>query len=463
MGACTGNEVTTEQSGTLARGGPAGTLSNPAELVSRDGLLEATLTVAPATIPIAGGSRWAITVNGSSPGPTLRLRPGDHLRLVLQNRTGYSTNLHTHGLRVSPSGNADNPFLEVPAGKTFTYEIDIPSDHPGGLYWYHPHFHHQVAAQLFAGFFGAIILEDSFDDTAGVAGAQERLVLLHDTNPGATESSVMNATGADRMLGREGSLLTVSGQQLPEVSSTTGMLERWRILNASPSRFYRLRLDGHRFNVVGTDGGRLSLPRVVESVDLVPGERLEVFVLPIEAGTFKLSTHPIDRGSPGMGMGGRTNSTSSAPVDLMSFRVTGERAPPAKLPSLPQTRASIDAADSTRELVFAMQGMSFTIDGRTFSGDRVDARVKAGTTEEWTIRNISQMDHPFHLHVWPFQVLAQSQSGSPSPGWKDVVNVPAGGWVRIRIPFTEVTGKTVYHCHILDHEDLGMMGVIEVA
>ncbi|MGE0060427.1 MAG: multicopper oxidase domain-containing protein, partial [Dehalococcoidia bacterium] len=91
-----------------------------------------------------------------TPGPTLRVRPGDRMRIVLDNRSGHPTNLHTHGLRVSPGGNADNPFIEIPDGKSFSYEIDIPANHPGGLFWYHPHFHHHVAEQLFAGFFGAI-------------------------------------------------------------------------------------------------------------------------------------------------------------------------------------------------------------------------------------------------------------------------------------------------------------------
>ena len=108
-----------------------------------------------------------------------------------------------------------------------------------------------------------------------------------------------------------------------------------------------------------------------------------------------------------------------------------------------------------------MQGMNFFIDGRSFNADRTEIRGRLGTIEEWTIRNSSTMDHPFHIHVWPFQVVSQS-NGLTIEGWKDVVNVPAGGWVRVRIPFADIAGKTVYHCHILDHEDMGMMGVIEV-
>jgi FtsP/CotA-like multicopper oxidase with cupredoxin domain len=103
-------------------------------------------------------------------------------------------------------------------------------------------------------------------------------------------------------------------------------------------------------------------------------------------------------------------------------------------------------------------GMAFTIDGKTFDGARVDTSTRLGTTEDWIVRNTSAMDHPFHLHVWPFQVV----DGPATSGWKDTVNVPANGAVRIRIPFRDYDGTTVYHCHILDHEDLGMMGVIDV-
>jgi FtsP/CotA-like multicopper oxidase with cupredoxin domain len=104
----------------------------------------------------------------------------------------------------------------------------------------------------------------------------------------------------------------------------------------------------------------------------------------------------------------------------------------------------------------------FTIDGKAFDPDRTDITTRLRRVEEWTVRNTSPMDHPFHLHVWPFQVVARSDGGPVGPAWKDTFNVPAGGWVRARVRFDDFDGRTVYHCHILDHEDLGMMGVIEV-
>ncbi|WP_237770079.1 multicopper oxidase domain-containing protein [Ornithinimicrobium sp. CNJ-824] len=104
--------------------------------------------------------------------------------------------------------------------------------------------------------------------------------------------------------------------------------------------------------------------------------------------------------------------------------------------------------------------MDFTIDGRSFDPDRTDQQVRLDTVEEWTIGNVGPLDHPFHLHVWPMQVMDVDGRRPEEPLWLDVVNVPAGGTVTVRIRFADFGGRTVYHCHILDHEDLGMMGTI---
>jgi FtsP/CotA-like multicopper oxidase with cupredoxin domain len=121
--------------------------------------------------------------------------------------------------------------------------------------------------------------------------------------------------------------------------------------------------------------------------------------------------------------------------------------------------------DALRELVFDVgmgggRGMRFMIDGREFDPDRVDTEVRMGAVEEWVLRNPSPMDHPFHLHVWSFEVLDAGDGPLQAPEWRDVINIPAGREVRIRVRFADFGGRTVYHCHILDHEDLGMMSVI---
>ena len=173
-------------------------------------------------------------------------------------------------------------------------------------------------------------------------------------------------------------------------------------------------------------------------------------------------------------MGASSGSTTRTLVATMTTTGT---APPAALPATLAPTASLALAPATsrRELVLAMgtggggmggggggMGRSFTINGKTFDPARTNITTNLGHVEEWTLTNTSTMDHPFHLHVWPFQVVARSDGAPITPGWKDTVNVPAGASVTVRVPLTDIAGRTVYHCHILDHEDLGMMGVIQV-
>ncbi len=451
----------------------------PRELVSANGRLDVELVAAASQVPFGNGKRFAYTYNGTTPGPTLRVRPGDVLTVTLVNRLGETTNLHTHGLHVSPSGHADDVFVSVPDRSRRTYTYDIPSDHRSGTFWYHPHMHEMVAPQVFGGLAGAIVVADALDDLPELAGVTERVLVLSDP-PVGTSSSVLDVSMMERMRGREGDVVLVNGVVAPTIAARAGTLEHWRIVNASPSRYYRLSLEDHHVAVIGTDGGRLASPRDVSEVLLAPGERVEVLVAPTTAGRYRLRALPYDRGSMGMGMGGSAGSTSRVLVATMT--VAGD-APAAALPTTlaPEATLALPAAVSRRELVLAMgmggggmgggmgggggggTGRSFTIDEKTFDPSRTDITTRLGRVEDWTIRNSSSMDHPFHLHVWPFQVVARTDGATITPGWKDTVNVPAGESVTLRIPLTDIRGRTVYHCHILDHEDLGMMGVIRVA
>jgi FtsP/CotA-like multicopper oxidase with cupredoxin domain len=165
-------------------------------------------------------------------------------------------------------------------------------------------------------------------------------------------------------------------------------------------------------------------------------------------------------------MGGPGTPSGNAGA-LATLRVTGTPGP--ELPAMPAQPAPVDLRGvetaARRRLTFAMGmgggGMSFTIDGKEFDAQRIDQTVQVGTVEEWTLTNASSMDHPVHLHVWPMQIVAEA--GRPVDGVirQDVVNVPARSDVTVRVAFDEFGGRTVYHCHILDHEDNGMMGVVE--
>ncbi|MGS0683672.1 multicopper oxidase family protein [Nakamurella sp. GG22] len=484
---------------TPDQAGPA-TLLQPDIISSRRGSLDVRLEAGMGTGLLAGRSATTLRYNGGVPGPTLHLMPGDHLGIDLVNGLDEPTNLHTHGLQVSPNGNSDNPFVVVQPGETFHYDYRIPTDHPTGTFWYHPHHHGMVADQVYGGLYGAIIIGDT------VPADTERVLVISDLTLDG-DGTVPPVSAMQRRFGREGELVLINGQLRPELTAVAGTRERWRIVNACVSRYLHLRLDGQDLLLLGIDLP-LEEPYDVTQVLLAPGNRADLLV-DIRPGSSTLQAVPYDRVAPGMGMPGMGSggmgsggmgsggmgsggmgsggmgsggmggggmggaSAHPAPIDLAVLTVTGDAPPsgePAPAPTSPRV-PRIRGADvvERRTLTLAM-GMdmaesspfSFTIDDRHFDPDRVDQRAARGAVEEWTIINTSEMDHPFHLHVWPMQVVRIDGTHVESPTWQDVVTVPARSSTVVRIRFDRYAGRTVYHCHVLDHEDLGMMGVLQV-
>jgi FtsP/CotA-like multicopper oxidase with cupredoxin domain len=384
-----------------------------------------------------------------------------------------ATNLHTHGLHVSPAGNGDNPFVTVEPGGSFDYAMAVPADHPAGTFWYHPHHHGTVADQIFAGLAGALLVDGGPD--ADLPVTDDLVLLVTDTTLNGT-GRVVRPDPMTRMMGREGELVLVNGQHQPVINSAPGAVQRWRVINGCTSRVLALRLDGHQLTQIALDGAYLPAPVDRDRVVLAPGNRTDLLVRPAGRGRYALLADPHDRGGPGMGgmMGG--GPVTTGPVTLATLAASGPSAPTAVLPAtLPAPRLPPDAVVARhRQITFAMGmggmrgggmgpgAMAFTIDGRTFDPDRDDQSVQLGTVEDWTVLNTSPMDHPFHLHVWPLHVLTGAGGEVPTGSQQDVVLVPAGGSVRLRIPFTDHAGRSVYHCHILDHEDLGMMATVNV-
>lgn len=440
---------------------PGGAFVQPEIRTSEAGLLYVRLEAATG-VRLAGRETSALGYNGTSPGPTWRVRPGDVVQVDLVNGLDEPTNLHVHGLHVSPEGNGDNVFIEVREGETFRYEYRLPDDHATGTFWYHPHFHGLVADQLFGGLAGVIVVADDDDE---VSVDEDRVLLVTDTTLDG-DGQVVAPSFPDRMMGREGELVLVNGQYQPTLTGRPGARERWRIVNGCASRFLRLRIEGTDLSVLALDGLRLGRPHRQDDVLLAPGNRVDLQVEVRAEGRYRLTTEGYDRGRMGMGQMMRGGAIRSEPAVLALFDVTGEPVSPLPEPQQPAPAEDLrkTAVDAHREVVFDVGmgpgGMRFRIDGATFDHDRVDTEVRSGSVEEWIIRNPSPMDHPFHLHVWQFQVIDDGSGPLPDPEWRDVVNVPAGSAVRIRVRFADFTGRTVYHCHILDHEDEGMMAVL---
>lgn len=453
-------------------------LIEPQVLASREGVLELDLTAAQTRIQVGGQQASVKAFNGSLPGPTLRVAPGDTVRVAMTNRLEAPTNLHVHGMHVSPEGNGDNPFVSIAPGGSFNYEFALPADHPPGTYWYHPHRHGHVADQVAAGLYGAIIVED----TEPVPVTRERVMVVSDLTLDAS-GNLAEVSQMQQMMGREGEVVLVNGAVRPQLNAAPGERERWRIVNACPSRYLRLRLEGQQVRVLSRDLGRLPTPEDITEVVLAPGNRIEMLVETTE-GSSTLVAAPVDRGGMDAMMGGTMmgdNETGSGePVELLTLTVSGapvQKPPPVpEGPGLRDLRGELITARRTLDFAMGMGGgammgsgggegdttmMAFTINGQEFGPDRVDTPVAAGTVEEWTLKNSSPMDHPIHLHVWPMQIVQDGNRDLSEPRWQDVVNVPARSQVKVLIAFEDFPGKTVYHCHILDHEDQGMMGTLE--
>ncbi len=464
---------------------PGDPFKDPVQLMNQSqiaGVFESELNVKSAPININGKTANLLTYNGHFPAPTISVKKGDLLRVHFKNSLpttgtlnvlGYAenvTNLHTHGLHVSPAGNSDNIFEHFMPGDEFIYEYDMSKQEAGALCFYHPHVHGLVAEQIWDGLAGALVVED---ETEVLAGFESHLLVLKDIQLSGSEPqpySIMDYTS-----GKEGNTVMVNGQVNPVLPISPGELQRWRIVNASTARFYRLSLENHTMYLVGTDGGLLDKPYPVATVLLAPGERIDLLVKANQGnGTYRLLSLPYNRGTMMMGMmggrrmmGGNTGQT----VTLMTLSHEGtpmnDTIPSAINPDAKRLNININSLPKKRLTLSMGMGRGF-INGRDFAVDPFTMTSEVGTYEVWEIINQSGMDHPFHQHVNPAQILSVrgGDRGYASlyttiPAWKDTIIVPKMGSVTILIPVQDFKGKTVFHCHIVEHEDIGMMGIWE--
>jgi len=474
----------------------AAPLQEPAVRTSQNGLLDTTLEAKVQPINLAGKTPKMSVYEGSLPGPVLRFRPGDTLRIKLVNHLGdlpaglpqnspfickevtgpghaanetittCDTNLHVHGLHVSPSGNSDNIFLTVKAGDSFQYEYHIPTDHAAGLYWYHPHQHGTVTNQVFGGMAGPLIVEGDFDRLPGIAGVPERLLMLQATQLDAsgnvidiTNIAPAGAPGAapGGPSSQQNYLRLVNGQLNPTMTIRPGETQRWRLANASANIPFLLHLDGHQLHQIAKDGHSLNATWTRDEIMLRPAERAEVLIQGGPAGTYALRTLPTS-----------TGFTTMPEVTLATLVSSGKAVTPQPLPTtlLPFDELAQAPVDRKRTLTFQFEppitpgSANYYISYQVFDPNRDDQVVKLNTTEEWTIRNATNQWHPWHIHINHYQVVAVNGQPVPVRYAEDTTGVPPLGEITFRTRFLDYTGRWVYHCHTLLHEDGGMMGTV---
>ncbi|MFZ2170961.1 MAG: multicopper oxidase family protein [Methylococcaceae bacterium] len=445
-------------------------------LSATPGIVEVNLEAKVAPVNINGTVANLQTYNGTYPAPTIKAKKGDLLRVHFKNSlpdTGLNmhdqprsvTNLHTHGLHVSPESNSDNMMLHLMTGDTFDYEYDL-NLHPGGnLNWYHPHAHGNAAEQVWGGLAGAL---DVSDDTMVLDGYETHILVLKDISLSGNVPA--SHTSDDFMNGKEGNTMMVNGQVNPVLPMRPGQVQRWKIVNASNARFYKLSLANHSLYVVGSDGGLLNKPYAQSTLLLSPGERVDVLVkASTTKGYYKFQALPYNRGA---------GNSAYEQITLMTANITGtslsQSLPTSVNPNAVRLAVPANAVTRRLELSMGMMmggGMGIaSINGISYSEtDAYTIPSFLNTYEIWEVVNNSMMDHPFHQHVNHAQVISISGGDSAYkslyttvPAWKDTVIVPRMGSVKLLVPVMDFTGTAMFHCHILEHEDMGMMGVWDI-
>jgi FtsP/CotA-like multicopper oxidase with cupredoxin domain len=430
------------------------------------GVFEAVLEAAPTQIEFVKGIKTEVLAyNGTVPGQMIEVTEGDKFKVTFRNKIAdQDSTVHWHGLEVPPEQDG-NPTHPVATGQERVYEFDIP-ENSAGSYWYHPHPHGHTADQVYRGLAGAFIVRPKSDPLPPELGDTILMISSISLN---VDGSIADNTMTDIMNGREGDHVLVNGAKQPVLTLAPGTSRRFRLYNATNGRFLKLSFEGHAMTLIGTDGGLIAEPvRGLKELLLAPAERAEVVVdFKKTPGTVNLVSLSHERGW--MGPGKPSNVT----LPVMLINLSGSSVSPSPLPTklrdvtdlgIPAVVKQIELGE-TMGMANGMMTMGFLIDGKSFDMSRVDQTSKLGDVELWEIKNTSGMDHPFHIHGGQFQIVERELGGKKTPptflGWKDTVNIANTEIVRVKMR-QSFTGLRMYHCHILEHEDQGMMATLKV-
>ncbi len=421
-------------------------------------IVEINLDAQVSSVEYAPGQRVsAWTYNGTLPGPLIHVKVGDRLIVHFTNHLPAPTTVHWHGLRIpiQMDGVPGASQPDVPPGGTFTYDFIVPD---AGLFWYHPHV--MAAEQVGFGLYGAFLV----DDPSLPVVADEHVLVLSDIDllDGGALAPSDTGGSAGMAFGREGNILLVNGRNHPRVTVNPGVLQRWRIVNAAKSRYFELNAGSRKaFTKIGGDGGIQESPEEFENLLLAPGERADVFFTPIEpAGTeLGVAARLFDRGY------GSTEARNGE--DLFTMVMSAAPVPsPRQLPRIARVIEPLSQNGATPVAIeFGVEqdqrdkSVFYTINGKALDAiPQITARV--GETQIWTVTNNTPWSHPLHIHGFFFQVLDKNRQPVRPMQWKDTVSVPFKDSLTIIVRFDDRPGAWMYHCHILDHAEGGLMSSI---
>lgn len=449
-------------------------LPNPAVIRSRNGVFDAELVASPQTVTVAGRTFTSNVFNGSYAAPTLVVQRGDKFRLTIVNNIGPAdveidgpevTNVHYHGTDVTPIPPGDSVFVRIRPDRSFENRFQFPDDHPQGLHWYHTHLHTLVEPQILSGLSGMLIVDGVIEDHyPELLGLRQRVMqlkanLLPDQDPNSALTK------------------TINGFANAPIRSRPGEYQVWMLGNLGADAYFNLALDGHEFWVLERDGNMLRRPVKQQTLFLEAGARLSVVVKAGPAGQYALRSLETDtgpQGDPNPEVVVGTFIVEGNPVNERGIAqrlrrpagdIAGITPPPFERFTLPFQ------VTNSRTIVFSesADGNTFFINGKQYNENRVDTKVPLGAIEEWTLLNTSGELHVFHIHQLSFLVTEINGQRLNPPEFRDVINLPYAqdgtpGEVKVIIPFDDpiMVGKFVYHCHIVGHEDAGMMANIRV-
>ena len=441
--------------------------------------------------------RNAFFFDGKSVPPTIRALPGDVISLTfVNNLPAHSTeecalgpcanhsNLHFHGLHVSPNSPQDDvlTMMAMP-GESLPYRVEIPSYAAPGLYWYHTHPHGESARQDLDGMSGAIVIDGIDRYYPELRNMRERVLVLRDRDLASenaeTRSHLLQqvdvpaqhcGTSNDNTPER---IFTVNGEVRSQIPIHPGERQFWRIVNASPDRYVDLQIGGQQFEIVALDGMPLSYhdrtrhTRKVNHILVAPAGRVEAIVTGPAAGTnTKLSTQCVDTGvdgdlNPSMVIADMVSTSTLKETSRKVPTTTGapvyREFPPAQIQKMEATKPDFTVSFTEDKNGFYINEEKFSMDSKPM------LKVHIGSLQHWQVVNATHELHPFHIHQVHFLVYAVNGVPLQDPEWLDTVNVPYNnGTVDLVMDFTDpiIRGMSVFHCHLLTHEDKGMMAKI---
>jgi len=465
-------------------GSPSGQAPSPPELRAKHHTLSFTLHAG-----ITKDGRNSFYFNGQPNAPTVRLSPGDQLKINYINDLPAKpqescaitpckdmTNLHFHGLTISPNAPQDDvlDMMAMP-GQALRYTVEIPEDHPPGLYWYHTHPHGESHRQALDGMSGALVIEGIASYFPPLVGLPERILVVRGrsivNDPQSADLKLRVELGSDicgAELGAPEEVFTVNGSVRPPIEIAPGERQFWRLVNASADRYLDLELAGQPFEIVAMDGIPIAVhdpnhpTRIVDHVLLPPAGRLEALVTgPAIDAPKRLVSRCVDTGPDG------DPNPAMVLADIVSRSAAS---------SIPRTSPSrfkpiSKALDLTAEekapprfiVTFTEDQKGFYINGKKFTPDAAPmVRARVGSFQHWRVVNATGELHPMHIHQVHFLAYAENDKPIADPVWLDTVNVPYGGTVDVIMDFSDpvIRGMSVFHCHLLNHEDKGMMAKV---